>query len=504
MEARSLNRAENGQQQQNGSETDHSVRHQLVVDALLLRLSNEKQNGISASLPLTQYQQELQPAAPLSTTFLVPCPSLIPSASNEVEPLAPSSSATAASSATTRLGGGKFFDGTSLDRKFSPESSLSGSIAEQELTRRKAMVEPRQRAYTSINISGGPTPSESTALLLPAAMTPQLLSRSANYCALDSQQLLLLHYGLDQHSFASAFPEANTNLWPSGFPSYSLGHVIGPQHAGAAQMQDASANPSYLQRSQALMLRHLQGSALLSRYSMLPGQGERSSHSITPTPATPQGYDISHERLSTPASHPTGDSSSKPSKVLPSHHTNRHPFASFRSLKPLASSLTKGGDISTILAKRSEFNALVPAGSISFPVVLHRALVELEGFQGGAKIASFMPDGKAFQVRNQFLFQEHVISVFFPNMSSFGSFQRQLNLYDFERIGGGGADRGAYHHIMFVREFPERCAKMKRRKVKGNQSTSARRRGGKSSQKNPNNVPYEGLKDTTSSTKEAK
>lgn len=106
-------------------------------------------------------------------------------------------------------------------------------------------------------------------------------------------------------------------------------------------------------------------------------------------------------------------------------------------------------------------------GMETFPMVLHRALAELELVAGGPEIASFLPTGDAFLVKSQLLFQEQVLPVFFPRMKSFASFQRQLNLYDFKRVGGSGADRGAYKHELFVRAYPTLSSRMKRTKIKG-------------------------------------
>jgi hypothetical protein len=102
-----------------------------------------------------------------------------------------------------------------------------------------------------------------------------------------------------------------------------------------------------------------------------------------------------------------------------------------------------------------------------FPKLLHRALMQLDLVEGGAKIATFMPDGESFQIRDQLLFEKLVLPAFFPRMKGFASFQRQLNLYDFKRIGGAGIDRGAYHHAFFIREDPELSNQMKRTKIKG-------------------------------------
>ena len=115
-----------------------------------------------------------------------------------------------------------------------------------------------------------------------------------------------------------------------------------------------------------------------------------------------------------------------------------------------------------------EIESQIPlvAGPESFPMVLHRALAELELVEGGGAIASFLPDGLSFCIKNQALFAKQVLPLFFPRMKSFASFQRQLNLYDFERVGGTGLDRGAYRHKLFVRDYPVMSSGMRRTKNK--------------------------------------
>ena len=102
-----------------------------------------------------------------------------------------------------------------------------------------------------------------------------------------------------------------------------------------------------------------------------------------------------------------------------------------------------------------------------FPMVLHRALAELELVAGGRTIATFLPDGRSFCIKNQALFTQKVLPLFFPKMKGFASFQRQLNLYDFVRVGGAGVDRGAYYHKLFVRDHPAMSSGMRRTKIKG-------------------------------------
>lgn len=111
-----------------------------------------------------------------------------------------------------------------------------------------------------------------------------------------------------------------------------------------------------------------------------------------------------------------------------------------------------------------------------FPVVLHRALAELNHVGGATKIATFLPDGKSFQINDQLLFEKQILPAFFPKMKSFASFQRQLNLYSFKRIGGAGVDRGAYRHTLFLRDSPALANSMKRTILKGGPPRSTKRR----------------------------
>lgn len=129
-----------------------------------------------------------------------------------------------------------------------------------------------------------------------------------------------------------------------------------------------------------------------------------------------------------------------------------HPNATQPSMitKPLASLSTE-----RILQRRSE----------SFPMTLHRLLADLEA-AGASHIATFVGQGDAFLIKNPKMFEEIVIPDYFPRMGSFGSFQRQLNLYDFKRISHG-PHRGAYKHSLFTRQYPLLAREMKRTKIKG-------------------------------------
>ena len=110
--------------------------------------------------------------------------------------------------------------------------------------------------------------------------------------------------------------------------------------------------------------------------------------------------------------------------------------------------------------------------SQSFPVILHRILTDLEA-AGAVHIASFVADGSAFLVRIPKEFEAKVLRRYFPRMGSFGSFQRQLNLYDFKRVAHG-VHRGAYAHPLFHRRDLAAAKEMRRIKVKGGRKNGNR------------------------------
>jgi HSF-type DNA-binding len=101
----------------------------------------------------------------------------------------------------------------------------------------------------------------------------------------------------------------------------------------------------------------------------------------------------------------------------------------------------------------------------TFPQKLHTMLSDLERQDGGSSIASFLPHGRAFAIHKPRDFVKHVMPKYF-RMSRFSSFQRQLNLYDFQRITEG-PDKGAYFHELFVQNRPILSTMMKRNKIKG-------------------------------------
>jgi len=101
-----------------------------------------------------------------------------------------------------------------------------------------------------------------------------------------------------------------------------------------------------------------------------------------------------------------------------------------------------------------------------FPVKLHLMLssVEKDGFDD---IIGWQPHGRAFIVRDIKRFTSEIMPEYFKQ-TKIASFQRQLNLYGFQRITAG-RDKGAYYHECFLKgeKFLSFCYDMKRRRVKG-------------------------------------
>lgn len=116
------------------------------------------------------------------------------------------------------------------------------------------------------------------------------------------------------------------------------------------------------------------------------------------------------------------------------------------------------------------------SGKETFPMKLHRLLSDLEHVDDGSSIATFLPDGMAFVIKDTAKFEKTVLKMYFPRMKNFSSFHRQLNLYDFERLGSFapvGQAKGAYSHTLFRRNQPSWAALMRPTRIKGGTSSAA-------------------------------
>ena len=101
---------------------------------------------------------------------------------------------------------------------------------------------------------------------------------------------------------------------------------------------------------------------------------------------------------------------------------------------------------------------------VSFPLRLQRMLDKLEAEQE-TNIISWLSHGRAFLVHDPEAFVDHLMPVYF-NQTKYSSFQRQLHMYNFQRITAG-KDKGAYHNPNFQRGKPYLCPHMVRTRVNG-------------------------------------
>lgn len=108
--------------------------------------------------------------------------------------------------------------------------------------------------------------------------------------------------------------------------------------------------------------------------------------------------------------------------------------------------------------------------SISFPIKLHNILDQVEA-DGLSHIIAWQPHGRCFVIHKPKEFADHVMPAYF-RQTKLTSFQRQLNLYGFNRITRGN-DSGGYYHELFLRGKQFLCKQMTRTKVKGTKFKAA-------------------------------
>lgn len=106
----------------------------------------------------------------------------------------------------------------------------------------------------------------------------------------------------------------------------------------------------------------------------------------------------------------------------------------------------------------------VSSAQVSFPLKLHRLLDKMEA-EGNTEVISWLPHGRAFLVHDVERFVLDIMTQYF-NQTKYSSFQRQLHMYNFQRITFG-RDKGAYHHPSFQRGRPNLCLSMVRTRVNG-------------------------------------
>jgi hypothetical protein len=102
--------------------------------------------------------------------------------------------------------------------------------------------------------------------------------------------------------------------------------------------------------------------------------------------------------------------------------------------------------------------------AVAFPMKLHAMLDQIEQ-DGLGHVISWQPHGRCFVVHKPKEFVDTVLPQYFKQ-SKMTSFQRQLNLYGFQRLTRGN-DATGYYHELFLRGKTFLCKQMTRTKVKG-------------------------------------
>jgi hypothetical protein len=108
--------------------------------------------------------------------------------------------------------------------------------------------------------------------------------------------------------------------------------------------------------------------------------------------------------------------------------------------------------------------------SVSFPLKLHQVLDQVEA-DGLSHVVSWQPHGRCFVIHQPKEFTDHIMPHYF-RQTKLTSFQRQLNLYGFQRLTRG-SDSGGYYHERFLRGKEFLCKHMVRTKVKGTKFKAA-------------------------------
>mmetsp|Transcript_9238 Transcript_9238/g.19194 ORF Transcript_9238/g.19194 Transcript_9238/m.19194 type:complete len:566 (-) Transcript_9238:2574-4271(-) len=96
-----------------------------------------------------------------------------------------------------------------------------------------------------------------------------------------------------------------------------------------------------------------------------------------------------------------------------------------------------------------------------FPALLHAMLTRAKA-DGYDEVCSWKSHGRSFAVYDRDSFVKDVMPKYF-RQSQFASFQRQLNLYGFQRLSSKGtAESGAYYHALFLRSRHDLCPAIQR------------------------------------------
>eukprot|EP00523_Entomoneis_sp_CCMP467_P016624 CAMPEP_0168771720 /NCGR_PEP_ID=MMETSP0725-20121227/3585_1 /TAXON_ID=265536 /ORGANISM="Amphiprora sp., Strain CCMP467" /LENGTH=362 /DNA_ID=CAMNT_0008821213 /DNA_START=401 /DNA_END=1489 /DNA_ORIENTATION=- len=210
---------------------------------------------------------------------------------------------------------------------------------------------------------------------------------------------------------------------------------------GGSFLQAAAANQRLLQQK----LANHAPTSLVDRQQRFESTDDSSLVGRAGHPSTGSLGSIIERKASTAARTSSRDlASASFQQAMPKQYEGR-------GIDPKAKSVTqeearkKGGGIDATHVKKQ-----------TFPEKVYYMLedVEEQDNEGvGSHIISFVAEGTAFLIHNPRLFETDVMPLYFSSTRS-SSFQRQLNIYGFERVEKGPW-RGAYRHPSFLKGKPE-------------------------------------------------
>mmetsp|Transcript_22423 Transcript_22423/g.34635 ORF Transcript_22423/g.34635 Transcript_22423/m.34635 type:complete len:326 (-) Transcript_22423:116-1093(-) len=119
-----------------------------------------------------------------------------------------------------------------------------------------------------------------------------------------------------------------------------------------------------------------------------------------------------------------------------------------------------------ISSSKAASSSISPRRSKSeFPIKLYAMLELADTIPEFAQAVTWLPHGRAFRILDKDTFMKEVVPVFF-NQTKIRSFNRQLHLWGFRRIGRGNEQ--VWFHDNFLRGVPESMDCLVRTKIKGN------------------------------------
>eukprot|EP00984_Skeletonema_dohrnii_P032171 scaffold25734_cov120-Skeletonema_dohrnii-CCMP3373.AAC.1 len=117
----------------------------------------------------------------------------------------------------------------------------------------------------------------------------------------------------------------------------------------------------------------------------------------------------------------------------------------------------------------SASSSSTPRTKSEFPIKVYAMLELADNIFEFAQAVTWLPHGRAFKIHDKVKFMNKVVPVFF-NQTKIRSFNRQLYMWGFRRIGRG--DDQVWYNENFLRGKPEDMKHMVRTKIKGNTAVS--------------------------------